>query len=63
MHLFSTTYDSHQDDLSISALLAYLNTAMPPDKHEDFDTGEVVKAVVALRDKGKVRFEGDLIRV
>ncbi|KAJ7622045.1 hypothetical protein FB45DRAFT_870282 [Roridomyces roridus] len=43
-----TTYEPAHDRLSISALLTYLNTAMPADKHEDFDTGEVVRAAAAL---------------
>ncbi|RXW18298.1 hypothetical protein EST38_g7556 [Candolleomyces aberdarensis] len=47
IHLFATTYES-TDDLPISSLLTYLNAAMPVDKHEDFDTAEVVKYVVAL---------------
>jgi hypothetical protein len=49
--------------MSISALLAYLNAAMPPDKHEDFDTSEVARAVAAMKEKGKVVFEGDMIRL
>lgn len=49
--------------MSISALVAYLNAAVPVDKHEDFDTAEVSRAVAGLRDRGRVRFEGDLIRV
>jgi len=62
-HLFSTTYDPMKDDMSISTLLTYLNAAMPVDKYEDFDTSEVVKGVVALEEQGKVRFEGDLVRL
>jgi hypothetical protein len=61
-YLFASTYES-TDDMSISALLAYLNAAMPPDKHEDFDTTEVARAVAALKDKGKFIFEGDIIRL
>ena len=61
-YLFSSTYET-TDDMSISALLAYLNAAMPPDKHEDFDTTEVVRAVAAMKDKGKVVFEGDILRL
>jgi hypothetical protein len=45
----------------VSTLLAYLNAAVPQDKHEDFDMGELVKALGALRDGGRVRFEGDVI--
>ncbi|KAF5357496.1 hypothetical protein D9758_012516 [Tetrapyrgos nigripes] len=60
-YLFTTTYEV-TDDLSISTLLTYLNSAMPPDKYEDFDTSEVVRAVVSLKDKGKILFEGDLIK-
>ena len=62
MHLFTTTYKS-SDDLTISALLIYLNAAMPSDKHEDFDTTEVVKAVVTLQDQGEISFEGDTLRL
>ncbi|KAJ7607740.1 hypothetical protein FB45DRAFT_1131085 [Roridomyces roridus] len=76
-YLFRTTYEPAHDRLSISALLAYLNTAMPTDKHEDFDTGEVVRAAAALaqavsastrvdaRRDGRMRFalEGDMLRV
>lgn len=61
-YLFASTYES-TDDMSISALLAYLNAAMPPDKHEDFDTSEVARAVAAMKEKGKVIFEGDIIRL
>ncbi|KAE9394749.1 hypothetical protein BT96DRAFT_978383 [Gymnopus androsaceus JB14] len=46
-YLFQTTYDCSPcsaDELSISALVAYLNAAMPMDKHEDFDTSEVVSS-------------------
>lgn len=48
--------------MSISALLTYLNVAMPQDKHEDFDTSEVIKAAAALQEKGRVIFEGDMLR-
>lgn len=61
-YLFATTYES-SDDMTISALLTYLNAAMPPDKHEDFDTSEVVKAAVALQEKGHIAFEGDMLRL
>jgi len=67
-YLFSTTYEP-SDDLPISSLLAYLNAAMPVDKFEDFDTGEVARAVSALAvggggtgGGGKWVFEGDIIR-
>ncbi|KAJ7452907.1 hypothetical protein FB451DRAFT_1521045, partial [Mycena latifolia] len=46
-YLFRTTHEA-SDDLSVSALLAYLTAALPADKHEDFDTGEVVRGVSAL---------------
>ncbi|KAF8159140.1 hypothetical protein B0H34DRAFT_391322 [Crassisporium funariophilum] len=61
-YLFATTYES-TDDMSISALLAYLNAAMPQDKHEDFDTSEVARAVAAMKDKGRIVFEGDILRL
>ncbi|TFK21655.1 hypothetical protein FA15DRAFT_69738 [Coprinopsis marcescibilis] len=61
-HLMHTTYES-TDDMTISALLGYLNAAMPIDKHEDFDTAEVVKCVSWLKEKGQVVFQGDVIRL
>jgi hypothetical protein len=60
-HLFRTTYEC-TDDMTVSWLLAYLNAAMPPDKHEDFDTSEVTKAAVALHERGRIIFEGDVLR-
>ncbi|KAN0088339.1 hypothetical protein V8E55_005396 [Tylopilus felleus] len=61
-YLFMVTYES-TDDMTISSLLTHLNAAMPPDKHEDFDTAEVAKAVAALSDKGDIIFEGDTLRL
>ncbi|KAF8141346.1 hypothetical protein EV363DRAFT_1391816 [Boletus edulis] len=61
-YLFMATFES-TDDMTISSLLTYLNAAMPPDKHEDFDTAEVAKAVAALSDKGDIIFEGDTLRL
>ncbi|KAH7922070.1 hypothetical protein BV22DRAFT_1037875 [Leucogyrophana mollusca] len=61
-YLFMTTYET-TDDMTISALLTYLNAAMPVDKHEDFDTAEVVKAAAALQDRGDIIFEGDMLRL
>jgi hypothetical protein len=61
-YLFMTTYET-ADDMTISSLLTHLNAAMPPDKHEDFDTAEVVKAVAALQDRGDIIFEGDMLRL
>ncbi|KAF9073299.1 hypothetical protein BDP27DRAFT_1360483 [Rhodocollybia butyracea] len=64
-YLFQTTYDcspNSSDELSISALVAYLNAAMPIDKHEDFDTAEVVRCIGALRDKGRLLLEGDIVK-
>ena len=49
--------------MRVSALLAYLNAAMPPDKHEEFDTAEVARAVGALAGRGRVVFEGDVLRI
>ncbi|KAJ3504308.1 hypothetical protein NLJ89_g8000 [Agrocybe chaxingu] len=62
-HLFSTTFTPSEDELTISALLAYLNAAMPQDKFEDFDTTEVARAVAGLKERGRVLFEGDGIRL
>jgi hypothetical protein len=56
------TYES-TDDMSISALLAYLSAAMPQDKHEDFDTSEVACAVAAMKEMGRIIFEGDMLRL
>ncbi|KAG6335796.1 hypothetical protein ID866_3292 [Astraeus odoratus] len=61
-YLFMTTYEP-TDEMTISSLLAYLNAAMPPDKHEDFDTAEVAKAVAVLQDRGDIIFEGDMLRL
>ncbi|KAH9951094.1 hypothetical protein B0H21DRAFT_855470 [Amylocystis lapponica] len=61
-YLFRSTYEK-TDELTIAALVTYLNAAMPPDKHEDFDTAEVTKAAVALHEQGEFVFEGDVLRV
>ena len=61
-HLFRITY-SRSDELTIAALITYLNAAMPPDKHEDFDTAEVTKMMTALHERGAFVFEGDVIRL
>ena len=60
-YLFKTTYE-HADDLTIAALVTYLNAAIPPDKHEDFDTTEVTKAAMVLRERGEFLFQGDVLR-
>lgn len=61
-YLFRTTYD-HTDELTIAALVTYLNAAIPPDKHEDFDTTEVTKTAMVLRERGEFSFEGDVLRM
>ena len=61
-HLFRITY-ARSDELTIAALVTYLNAAMPPDKYEDFDTAEVTKMTMALHERGTVVFEGDIIRI
>ncbi|EMD39107.1 hypothetical protein CERSUDRAFT_112800 [Gelatoporia subvermispora B] len=60
-HLFKSTYDG-TDKLTIAALVTFLNAAMPPDKHEDFDTAEVTKAVKTLHDMGEFILQGDVLR-
>ena len=60
-YLFKTTY-APTDELTIAALVTYLNAAMPPDKHEDFDTTEVTKTANLLRERGEFLFEGDVLR-
>ncbi|PSR82562.1 hypothetical protein PHLCEN_2v5995 [Hermanssonia centrifuga] len=57
-----TTYD-RSDDLTIAALVTYLNAAIPTDKHEDFDTTEVTKAATAIHERGDILFEGDVLRI
>ncbi|KII89556.1 hypothetical protein PLICRDRAFT_124521 [Plicaturopsis crispa FD-325 SS-3] len=61
-HLFTTTYEG-TDEMTISSLLTYVNAAMPPDKHEDFDTAEVVRAAATLKARGILAFEGDTLRL
>ena len=61
-YLFRTTY-ANTDDLTIATLVTYLNAAMPPDKHEDFDTTEVIKAAMQLHERGDFNFTGDVIRL
>lgn len=60
-YLFKTTY-APADELTIAALVTYLNAAIPPDKHEDFDTTEVTKTAMVLRERGEFCFEGDVLR-
>ncbi|KAF7314574.1 hypothetical protein MKEN_00930800 [Mycena kentingensis (nom. inval.)] len=63
-YLYRTTHEA-SDDLSISALLTYVNAAMPTDKHEDFDMVECVRAATQLcasRER-PYKLEGDMIRV
>jgi hypothetical protein len=61
-YLFRTTY-SPADALTIAALVAYMNAALPPDKHEEFDTAEVTRAAKTLHDRGSVAFEGDTLKL
>jgi hypothetical protein len=60
-YLFRTTY-TPADSLTIAALVAYMNAALPPDKHEEFDTAEVTRAAKTLHDRGSVAFEGDMLK-
>ncbi|KAH9957007.1 hypothetical protein BC827DRAFT_1157493 [Russula dissimulans] len=62
VYLFRTTY-TPADALTIAALVAYLNAALPPDKHEEFDTAEVIRAAKTLHDRGSVAFEGDTLKL
>ncbi|KAF7311970.1 hypothetical protein MIND_00208700 [Mycena indigotica] len=63
-YLFHTTHEN-SDDLSVGALLTYVNAAMPIDKHEDFDMVEVVRVASTLQESSGTRYrlEGDMIRV
>ncbi|KAF9779322.1 hypothetical protein BJ322DRAFT_1113676 [Thelephora terrestris] len=60
-YLFRTTY-SVGDEITIASLVTYLNSALPPDKYEDFDTVEVTRAAMALSKIGSYVFEGDVLR-
>ncbi|KAF8268837.1 hypothetical protein EI94DRAFT_1095948 [Lactarius quietus] len=61
-YLFRTTY-TPADALTIAALVAYMNAALPPDRHEEFDTAEVTRAAKTLHDRGRVAFEGDTLKL
>lgn len=73
-YLFSTTYEP-SDELPISSLLAYVNSAMPVDKYEEYDTEEVSRWVgMGSKEGGKEgrdgrdgregwRLEGDVVRI
>ncbi|KAH8104095.1 hypothetical protein BXZ70DRAFT_1005642 [Cristinia sonorae] len=61
-YLFRTTYE-RSDELTIATLVTYLNAAIPPDKHEDFDTTEVTKAAAAMSDGSDFVLEGDVLRI
>lgn len=61
-HLFRTTY-TPADALTIAALVAYMNAALPPDRHEEFGTAEVTRAAKNLHDRGRVAFEGDTLKL
>lgn len=60
-YLFRTTY-SFGDEITIASLVTYLNSALPPDKYEDFDTVEVTRAAITLSKTGSYVFEGDVLR-
>ena len=60
-YLFRTTY-SVGDEITIASLVTYLNSALPPDKYEDFDTVEVTRAAMTLSKNGSYVFEGDVLR-
>jgi len=60
-YLFRTTY-SAGDEITIASLVTYLNSALPPDKYEDFDTVEVTRAAMTLSKIGSYVFEGDVLR-
>ncbi|KAI9440998.1 hypothetical protein H4582DRAFT_1513862 [Lactarius indigo] len=62
VYLFRTTYTA-ADALTIAALVAFMNAALPPDRHEEFDTAEVTRAAKTLHDRGRVAFEGDTLKL
>ncbi|KAJ7575628.1 hypothetical protein C8J56DRAFT_410026 [Mycena floridula] len=62
IHLFSTTFES-RDNLSISALVMYLNGAMPEDKHKEFEMEEVCHALSFFEKRGRVTLDGENVRL
>jgi hypothetical protein len=50
-HLYGMTYE-RTNELTLASLLAHLNCAVPPDKHGDFDTTEVLRAATVLQARG-----------
>ncbi|KAI9459734.1 hypothetical protein BJY52DRAFT_358082 [Lactarius psammicola] len=60
--LFRTTY-TPADALTIAALVAFMNAALPPDRHEEFDTAEVTRAAKTLHDRGRIAFQGDTLKL
>ncbi len=52
-YMFRTMY-TPADALTIAALVAYMNAVIPPDKHEEFDMAEVMRAAKMLHDRGNV---------
>ncbi|KAI0820269.1 hypothetical protein BC628DRAFT_1505971 [Trametes gibbosa] len=61
-HLYRVAYE-RADELTIAALVTYLNATLPPDKHEEFDTAEVTKAAAALHERRLFVVAGDVIRI
>ena len=56
----STTY-SACDEMAITSLVIYLNSALPPDKYENFDTIEVARAATTLSKTDLYVVEGDIL--
>ncbi|KAK0214849.1 hypothetical protein IW262DRAFT_1403324 [Armillaria fumosa] len=66
IHLFRTTYSVPDTDLTVAALVGFLNAGMPEDRWEEFDLREVVRGVGVLAREGRgerrVELEGDIVR-
>ncbi|KAG7445071.1 uncharacterized protein BT62DRAFT_933487 [Guyanagaster necrorhizus] len=66
IHLFRTTYSLPDTDLTVAALVGFLNAGMPEDRWEEFDLREVVRGVGILAREGRgerrVELEGDIVR-
>jgi len=60
-YLFQTTYLA-ADEMTIASLVTYLNSALPPDKYEYFDTIEVARVAMTLSKTGPYVFDGNVPR-
>ncbi|KAK0466918.1 uncharacterized protein EV420DRAFT_1506121 [Desarmillaria tabescens] len=66
IHLFRTTYSVPDTDLTVAALVGFLNAGMPEDRWEEFDLreGRAGRWCLGSRGRGerRVELEGDIVR-